>query len=118
MAHSRCDAERGAAEGGIHLRHQLLERILFGAEGAGEIAVQPVRCAAGVTELMQRRAVPVDRLEIGLRRRDLHIVMRWRVEGAAAADAEVDARRLDQRLDRGLDQARLRWRRGDGEIFR
>ena len=118
MAHGRHDAERGAAEGGIHLRHQLLERIFLGAEGAGEIAVQPVRGAAGVTELMQRGAVPVDRLEIGLRRRHLHIVVRWCVEGAAAADAEVDARRLDQRLDRGLDQAGLRRRRGDSEISR
>ena len=44
-----------------------------------------------MTELVQRRAVPVDRLEIGLRRRDLHIVLRGHVEGAAAADAEVDA---------------------------
>ncbi len=71
-----------------------------------------------MTEFMQRRAMPVDRFEIDLRWRHLHIVMRWCVEGAAAADAEVDARRLDQRLDRGLDQARLRRRRSDREIFR
>jgi len=42
MAHGRQDAERGAAEGSIHLGRQLLERIFLGAEGAGEIAVQPV----------------------------------------------------------------------------
>src|SRR6185437_13754180 len=118
MAHGRRDAERGAAEGGSHFRHQLLERIFLGAEGAGEIAVQSMWGAAGETELVQRGAVPVDRLEIGLRRRHLHIVMRWCVEGAAAADAEVDARRLDQRLDGWLDQARLwRWR-DHGEILR
>src|SRR6185437_5687840 len=73
--------------------------------------------ATGMTELVQRRAMPVDRLEIGLRRRHLHIVVRGHVEGAAAADAEVDARRLDQRLDGWLDQARLwRWR-DHGEIL-
>jgi hypothetical protein len=44
-----------------------------------------------VTELMQRSAVPVDRLEIGLRRRDLYVVLRRHVEGPAAADAEIDA---------------------------
>ena len=71
-----------------------------------------------MTELMQRRAVPVNRLEIGLRRRHLHIVMRGEVEGAAAADAEVDARRPDQRLHRRLDQSGLGRRRGNGEIFR
>ena len=69
-----------------------------------------------MTELVQRRAVPVDRLEIGLRRRHLHEVGRRHVEGAAAADAEVDAGRRDQRLDPGLDQAGLRRRRDDGEI--
>jgi hypothetical protein len=43
--------------------------------------------------------------------------VRGHVEGAAAADAEVDARRLDQRLDGWLDQARLWRRRSNGEIF-
>ena len=50
VAHGRHDAQRGAAEGGIHFRDQLLECILLRAEGAGEIAVQPVRSAAGVTD--------------------------------------------------------------------
>jgi hypothetical protein len=54
------------------------------------------------------RAVPVDRLEIGLRRRDHHEVRVRRVEGSIAADAEVDAGRPDQRLDPGHDQARQR----------
>src|ERR1700689_5529008 len=49
MAHGRRDAERGAAEGSIHLRHQLLERIFLGAEGAGEIAVHSMRGAAGMS---------------------------------------------------------------------
>ena len=66
-----------------------------------------------MAQLMQGRAVPVDRLEIGLRRRDHHEVRTRRIEGAVAADAEVDAGRPDQRLDPGLDQARQRrWRDG------
>ena len=56
-----------------------------------------------MAELVQGRAVPVDRFEIGLRRRDHHEVGARRVEGAVAADAEVDAGRADQRLDPGLD---------------
>ena len=72
-----------------------------------------------MTEFMECRAVPVDRLEISLRRRDLHIVVRGHVEGPATADdAEIDAARLDQRLDLGLDQPRLRRRCGDHEILR
>jgi len=62
-------------------------------------------------ELVQRRAVPVDWLEIGLGRRDPHVVLRRHVVGAVAADAEVDADRLDQHLYPGFDQAgRRRWR--------
>ncbi len=64
-------------------------------------------------QLVQGGAVPVDRLEIGLRRRDHHEVRTRRIEGAVAADAEVDAGRPDQRLDARLDQARRRrWRDG------
>src|SRR5277367_5916804 len=70
-----------------------------------------------MTEFMQRRPVPVDRLEISLGRRDLHVILRGRIEGAATADVEVDAGGLDQRVDRGLDQPGL-WRgHGDGEGF-
>jgi len=36
-------------------------------------------------------AVPIDRFEIGGRRRDLHEVVRRAVKGAAAADAEIRA---------------------------
>ena len=64
-----------------------------------------------MTELMQRGAVPVDRLEIGLWRRDLDIVFGRCVEGAIAADTKRDARGLDQGFDLGLDQAWRRWRR-------
>ena len=38
-----------------------------------------------MTELVKRRSVPVDRVEISLWRRDLHIVVRGHVEGTAAA---------------------------------
>jgi hypothetical protein len=69
--------------------------------------------AAGVPKLVQGRAVRVDRFEIGLRRRDHHEVRARRVEGAVAADAEVDAGRPDQRFDARFDQARQR-RRGNG----
>lgn len=68
--------------------------------------------AAGVTKFVQRRPVPVYRLEIGGRRRDLHIVEGRHVERPVAADAEVDAGRLDERLDLGLDQAGRRRRDG------
>src|SRR5262249_40375032 len=44
-----------------------------------------------MTELMQRGAVPVDRLEIGLRGWDLHIVFSRRIEGTIAANAKRDA---------------------------
>lgn len=54
-----------------------------------------------VVELVQRRAMPVDCLEIGLRRRHLNIVVGWYVEGPVDADPEIDAGRLDQRLERG-----------------
>jgi hypothetical protein len=70
-----------------------------------------------MTELVKCRAMPVDRLEIGLRWRDLHIIVFGHVEGAATADPEIDARCLDQRLDLGLDQSGLwRWC-GDHEIL-
>ena len=71
-----------------------------------------------MTEFMQRGAVPIDRLEIGLRRRDLHIVFGRCIECAIAADAERDAGGLDQGFDRGLDQARRRWRRSGGDLVR
>jgi hypothetical protein len=48
VAHGRDDAERSTAEGGVHLRHQLLERIFLGAERAAEIAVETGRMATGV----------------------------------------------------------------------
>src|SRR5215475_355211 len=66
-----------------------------------------------MTELMQRGAVPVDRLEIGLRGWDLHIVFSRRIEGTIAANAKRDASGPDQGFDRGLDQTwreARRWR--------
>ena len=41
--------------------------------------------------LMERRAVPNDRLEMGLRRRRLHVIRARHVEGKVATNAEVDA---------------------------
>ena len=66
---------------------------------------------------MQGRSMPVDRLEKRLGRRDHDIIVRRHIEGAVAADAEIDSARLDERLDPRLDQAGLRRRCGYGEIF-
>jgi hypothetical protein len=74
--------------------------------------------ARGVPQLVQGRAVPVDRLEIRLGRRHLHIVECWNIEGAVAADAEVDAGRPDQGLDPRFDEAgRRRWSH-NGDVLR
>src|SRR5690349_5982982 len=64
--------------------------------------------ATGMRKLMQGRSMPVDGLEIGLWWRHLHIVFCRRIECAVAADAEIDAGRLDELFDTRLDQA---WRR-------
>ncbi len=116
MSYGRDDAERGAAEGGAHLGHELLERILPGSKGTGEIAVQPAVVAAGVADLVERGPVPVDRLEIGLRRWHGHVVERRHVEGPIATNAEVNGGRLDESLDRRFDEAGRRERRGNGDV--
>src|SRR3954447_25234248 len=68
--------------------------------------------ATGMRQLVEGRSMPIDWFKIGLRRRHLHIVFRRHIEGTVAADAEVDAGRLDQVFDLRLDQAwRRRWRR-------
>src|SRR5665213_3457135 len=61
--------------------------------------------AAGVAHLVQRRPVPVDGFEIGLRRWDLHEIMPRIVERPVSTDAEVHARRPDQRLGLRQDEA-------------
>src|SRR3954452_15586310 len=67
---------------------------------------------AGMRQLVESRSMPIDWFKIGLRRRHLHIIFRRHIEGTVAADAEVDAGRLDQVFDLRLDQARRRgWRR-------
>ena len=71
-----------------------------------------------MAEFMQRRAVPVDRLEISRRRRHLHIVFGRHVEGTIAADPEIDAGRLDQCFDNRLDHAGRRQRRCNGDLHR
>ena len=67
--------------------------------------------------LVQGRPVPIDRLEIGGRRRNLDVVERRDIEGTIAADAEIDTGRPDQRLEPRLDHAGRRWRRLDGNVF-
>src|SRR5665213_2050961 len=69
--------------------------------------------ATGVADLVERRAVPIDRYEIGLWWRDLHEIMPRVVESPLATDAEIHARRPDQRLrlrqdEIGLDRRRHR----------
>ena len=46
-----------------------------------------------MAKLVQSRAMPVNRLEIGLRRRNLHEIAVAIVEGALTADAKVRLRR-------------------------
>lgn len=74
--------------------------------------------ACGVSQFVQGRPVPVDRLEIRLGRRHLHIIERWDIESAVPADAEVDAGGPDQGLDLRLDEAGRRWGSNNGDILR
>src|SRR5882672_2450750 len=63
-----------------------------------------------MTELMERGPVPIDRLEIGRRRRHLHEIAGRVVVGAPAADSEIRARGGNQCLGAWLN---LTWRRRD-----
>ena len=71
-----------------------------------------------VTELVQGRPVPVDRLEIGVGPRHLDEIVGRAVEGAVAADAEVGAGRGDQRLGVGQDKPLGNRRRCGDQIRR
>src|SRR5690554_5659706 len=117
MAHGRHDAERGAAEGRVHLSHQLLEGVFLRAEAARKIPPQARGMACGVTHLVERRPVPVDRFEIGGRWRHLDIVERRNIEGAIPADAEIDTSGTDQRLDPRLDHAWRWWWCLDSDVL-
>jgi hypothetical protein len=64
-----------------------------------------------MTELMERGPVPIDRLEIGRRRRHLHEIGRRVVVGARTADAEIGAGGGNQRLGSRLNL--IWWRRDD-----
>lgn len=71
-----------------------------------------------MAEFMEGRAVPVDRLEVSLRRRHLHEIAQWAVEGPRATDAKIRSGRRDQPLGLRLDHAG-RWRgRGLRDLFR
>src|SRR3984957_7270496 len=74
--------------------------------------------AGRMTEFMQRGAVPIDRLEKGLRWRDLDIVFDRCVEGATTSDPEINAAGFDQGFDCRLNQAWRRWRRGRCDFVR
>ena len=52
-------------------------------------------------KLMQRGAMKVDRARKTPGRRDPHVVCARHIEGAIAADAEIDAGILDDGLDLG-----------------
>ena len=60
--------------------------------------------ATPVAELVQGGPVPVDGLEIGVGPRHLYEIIGGAVEGAIASDAEVSARRGDQRFDVRQDE--------------
>lgn len=91
MADGRGDAQRCAGEGARHLGHQLFPGVGRRAEGAGLVAGEPRRMARPVSELVQGGAMPVDRLEVGLRPRYLHVVVGRTVERLVAADPKVRA---------------------------
>jgi hypothetical protein len=118
VAHGRHDAEQRTGKRSAEFGDQLLEGIFLGAVRSAEIAIEARLMTTGMGQFMERRAVPIDRLEIGRRRRHLHVILRRRIEGAIAADAEVDAGRLDQGLDCWLDHAGKRWRYGGRDIGR
>ena len=71
-----------------------------------------------MAEFMQRGPVPVDRLEVGLRRRHADEVAERVVVGALPADAEVGAGGTDQRLDPRLDERGIRRRRRRRQLGR
>jgi len=62
-----------------------------------------------MTEFMKSGPVPIDRLEIGSRRWDLHEIARRVVVGARTADAEIRTGSGNQRLGSGLNLAWWRW---------
>src|SRR3954468_3525311 len=74
--------------------------------------------ATGMRQLVEGRSMPIDWFKIGLRRRHLHIVFRRHKEGSVAADAEVDAGRLDQVFDLRPVQTRRRGRRRCRDLWR
>ena len=74
--------------------------------------------ATPMAELVQSRAMPVDRLEIGIGPRDLHKIVRGTVEGTVATDAEIRARCRDQGLGLRQDHALRHGRRRGRELRR
>ena len=87
VAHRRHDTERGAAESGVHLGDYL--------EGIFSEPKEPRDqwfswCGALACPSSQAVRVPLIGFEIA-RRRHLHIIKSRHVEGAVAADPEVDA---------------------------
>jgi hypothetical protein len=69
VTHGRHNPKRGAAERGAQLRYQFFEGVFLGAVGSTLVAVEARGMPRRMTEFMQRGAMPIDRLEIGLRRR-------------------------------------------------
>ena len=118
MPHGRNDAERRAGERSAKLGDQFLERVFLRSVRARQVAVESRAVTTGMSEFVQRGAVPVDWLEIGGRRRHLHIILRRDIEGATATDTELDACRLDQRLHAWLDRAGRWWRGDRRNLFR
>ena len=69
-----------------------------------------------MAELVQRRPVPVDRLEIRLGPWDLDVVERRGIERFVPAEAQIGPAGADQGLDLGQDQALRNWRRDGGQV--
>ena len=69
-----------------------------------------------MAELVERRAMPIDRLEIRVRTRHLDVIVARNIEGAVAADAEIGAGGGNQCLRLWQDQALGYGRRSGREI--
>src|SRR5665647_1898382 len=73
------------------------------------VAVEAGCMTGPMTELMESGAVPIDRIEIGRRRRHLHEIARRVVVGTRTADAKIRTGGGNQRLGPWLNLAW--WRR-------
>jgi hypothetical protein len=107
VADSRHDAEGGAQEGAADFRDQFFARISGRSKAPGKIAVQPMLGPAPVRQLMQRRAIKIDRLVKAFLRRGVNRIGADVVVSLGIGAVEGGTRRRNQRLG-GRDRQGLR----------